>query len=93
MLTALQWAGSNSLVGHDEKGTPSQRAQHFTKENHIMYIPEAPLKYKVVSHGALPSAVRPRIEYGIEQLLNREQFSTNEKRFGRNVTTRKTRIA
>lgn len=58
-----------------------------------MYIPEAPLKYKVVSHGALPSAVRPRIEYGIEQLLNREQFSTNEKRFGRNVTTRKTRIA
>ena len=58
-----------------------------------MYIPEAPLKYKVVSHGALPSAVRPRIEYGIEQLLNREQFSTNEKRYGRNVTTRKTRIA
>ena len=58
-----------------------------------MYIPEAPLKYKIVSHGALPSAVRPRIEYGIEQLLNREQFTTNEKRFGRNVTTRKTRIA
>jgi hypothetical protein len=58
-----------------------------------MYIPETPLKYKVVSHGALPSAVRPRIEYGIEQLLNRDQFTTNEKRFGRNVTTRKTRIA
>ena len=58
-----------------------------------MYIPEAPLKYKVVSNGALPSAVRPRIEYGIEQLLNREQFTTNQKRFGRQVTTKKTRIA
>ena len=58
-----------------------------------MYIPAPTLKYKVVSNGALPSAVRPRIEYGIEQLLNREQFTTNEKRFGRNVTTRKTRIA
>jgi hypothetical protein len=58
-----------------------------------MYIPEAPLKYKVVSHGALPSAIRPRIEYGIEQLLNSDQHSTAEKRFGRNVTTRKTRIA
>jgi hypothetical protein len=58
-----------------------------------MYIPAPTLKYKVVSTGALPSAVRPRIEYGIEQLLNREQFTTNEKRFGRNVTTRKTHIA
>ena len=58
-----------------------------------MYIPEAPLKYKVVSNGALPSAVRPRIERTIEQLLNSDQFSTNEKRFGRAVTTKKTRIA
>jgi hypothetical protein len=57
-----------------------------------MYIPEAPLKYTIVSHGALPSAVRPRIEYGIEQLLNCEQFTTNDKRFGRAVTTKKTRI-
>jgi hypothetical protein len=58
-----------------------------------MYIPEAPLKYKVVSHGALPSAVRPRIEFTIEQLLNSDQQTTAQKRFGRNVTTRKTRIA
>ena len=49
-------------------------------------------RYKVVSNGALPSAVRPRIEHGIEQLLSREQFTTNEKRFGRAVTTKKTRI-
>jgi len=58
-----------------------------------MYIPAPTLKYKVVSTGALPSAVRPRIEYGIAQLLNREQFSTAQKRFGRNVTVKKTRIA
>jgi hypothetical protein len=58
-----------------------------------MYIPEAPLKYTIISHGALPSAVRPRIEYTVEQLLNSDQRSTAEKRFGRNVTTRKTRIA
>lgn len=58
-----------------------------------MYIPTPALKYKVVSNGALPSAVRPRIEYGIEQLLNSDQQTTAEKRFGRNVTTRKTRIA
>jgi hypothetical protein len=58
-----------------------------------MYIPEASLKYKVVSHGALPSAVRPRIEFTIEQLLNSDQQTTAQKRFGRNVTTRKTRIA
>ena len=50
-------------------------------------------RYKVVSNGALPSAVRPRIEYGIEQLLNSDQQTTAEKRVGRNVTTRKTRIA
>ena len=58
-----------------------------------MYIPAPTLKYKVVSNGALPSAVRPRIERTIEQLLNSDQFSTNEKRFGRAVTTKKTRIA
>ena len=57
-----------------------------------MYIPEPTPKYKVVHSGALPSAVRPRIEHGIEQLLNREQFTTNQKRFGRKVTTSKTRI-
>lgn len=57
-----------------------------------MYIPEPTPKYKVVVNGALPSAARPRIEYGIEQLLNREQFTTNQKRFGRAVTTKKTRI-
>ena len=56
-----------------------------------MYIPEAPLKYTIISHGALPSAVRPCIEHSIEQLLNREQFTTNEKRFGRQVTTKKVR--
>ena len=50
-------------------------------------------RYKVVSNGALPSAVRPRIEHGIEQLLNADQHSTSEKRFGRHVTTKKTRIA
>ena len=49
-------------------------------------------RYKVVSNGALPSAVRPRIEHGIEQLLNADQHSTAEKRFGRAVTTRKTKI-
>jgi hypothetical protein len=57
-----------------------------------MYIPEAPLKYTIISHGALPSAVRPRIEFTIEQLLNSDQHSTAEKRFGRAVTTKKTRI-
>ena len=58
-----------------------------------MYIPAPALKYKVIVSGALQSAVRPRIEYGIAQLLNREQFSTAQKRFGRNVTVKKTRIA
>jgi hypothetical protein len=58
-----------------------------------MYIPEAPLKYTIISRGALPSAVRPRIEFTIEQLLNSDQQTTAQKRFGRNVTTRKTRIA
>ena len=57
-----------------------------------MYIPEAPLRYTIISHGALPSAVRPRIEFTIEQLLNSDQHSTAEKRFGRAVTTKKTRI-
>jgi hypothetical protein len=57
-----------------------------------MYIPAPALRYKIVSNGALPSAVRPRIEFTIEQLLNSDQHSTAEKRFGRNVTVRKTRI-
>lgn len=50
-------------------------------------------RYTVVSNGALPSAQRPRIERCIEGVLNAEQFSTNQKRFGRNVTTKKTRIS
>ena len=58
-----------------------------------MYIPEPTPKYKVVCNGALPSTKRPHIERNIEQLLNREQFTTSQKRFGRQVTTKKTRIA
>ena len=50
------------------------------------------LKYKVVSNGALPSAVRPRIERSIEQVLNADQFSTSNARFGRQVTVSKTKI-
>ena len=50
-------------------------------------------QYKVVSIGALASAVRPRIERSIEQALNGDVQSTRETRFGRKVTTRKTRIA
>jgi hypothetical protein len=49
--------------------------------------------YKVVSVGALASAVRPRIERSIEQVLNADVQSTREARFPRQVTTRKTRIA
>ena len=50
-------------------------------------------QYKVVSIGALASAVRPRIERSIEQVLNADVQSTREARFPRQVTTRKTRIA
>jgi hypothetical protein len=50
------------------------------------------IRYTVVSNGALPSAVRPRIERSIEQTLNADQFTTAQKRFGRKVTTSKTRI-
>ena len=50
-------------------------------------------QYKVVSIGALVSAVRPRIERSIEQALNGDVRTTNQKRFGRKVTTKKTRIA
>ena len=49
--------------------------------------------YKVVSVGALASAVRPRIERSIEQVLNADVQSTREARFPRQVKTRKTRIA
>ena len=49
--------------------------------------------YKVVSVGALASAVRPRIERSIEQVLNADVQSTREARFPRQVTTKKTRIA
>ena len=49
--------------------------------------------YKVVSIGALASAVRPRIERSIEQVLNADVQSTREARFPRKVKTRKTRIA
>ena len=50
-------------------------------------------EYKVVSIGALTSAVRPRIERSIEQVLNADVRTTNQKRFGRKVTTKKTRVA
>ncbi len=50
------------------------------------------LKYTVVCSGALPSAVRPRIERSIEQALNADTQGTRESRFPRRVTTRKTRI-
>ena len=50
-------------------------------------------EYKVVSVGALASAVRPRIERSIEQALNADVRTTNQKRFGRKVTTKKTLIA
>ena len=50
-------------------------------------------QYKVVSIGALASAVRTRIERSIEQVLNGDVRTTNQKRFGRKVTTKKTRIA
>jgi len=50
-------------------------------------------QYKVVSIGALASAVRPRIERSIEQVLNADVQSTREARFPRQVTTKKTRIA
>jgi hypothetical protein len=50
-------------------------------------------EYKVVSNGALTSTVKPRIERSIEQVLNADIQTTREKNFGRNVTTKKTRIA
>ena len=50
-------------------------------------------EYKVVSVGALVSAVRPRIERSIEQVLNADVQSTREARFPRQVKTRKTLIA
>ena len=50
-------------------------------------------EYKVVSVGALASAVHPRIERSIEQALNGDVRTTNQKRFGRKVTTKKTRVA
>ena len=49
-------------------------------------------EYKVVSIGALASAVRPRIERSIEQVLNADVQTTREARFPRKVTTSKTRI-
>ena len=50
-------------------------------------------EYKVVSIGALASAVRPRIERSIEQALNGDVQTTREARFPRKVTTKKTLIA
>jgi len=50
-------------------------------------------EYKVVSVGALASAVSPRIERSIEQVLNADVQTTREARFPRKVTTKKTRIA
>jgi hypothetical protein len=49
-------------------------------------------QYKVVSRGALPTTVRPRIEPSIEAVLNMDIQTTKDKRFGRKVTTAKTRI-
>jgi hypothetical protein len=49
-------------------------------------------QYKVVSRGALPSTVRPRIEPSIEQVLNADVQSTREARYPRKVTTNKTKI-
>jgi hypothetical protein len=50
--------------------------------------------YKVVSIGALASAVRPRIEPSIEDLLTEDAKALKHARFGgRQVTTKKTRIA
>ena len=56
-----------------------------------MQTPEG-FRYTVVSNGALPSAVRPRIERSIEVALNSDQGTTAQKRFGRKVTVKKTRI-
>ena len=50
-------------------------------------------EYKVISIGALASAVRLRIERSIEQALNADVQTTREARFPRKVTTKKTRIA
>ena len=64
----------------------------MTYEGGTMTTPDG-IRYTVASNGALPSAVRPRIERSIEQALNGDQFTTNQKRFGKRITTRKTRIA
>jgi len=45
------------------------------------------------SIGALASAVRPRIERSIEQVLNADVQTTREARFPRKVTTKKTLIS
>jgi len=50
-------------------------------------------EYKVISIGALASAVRLRIERSIEQALNADVQTTREARFPRKVTTKKTLIA
>jgi len=57
-----------------------------------MYETLSKSQYKVVSRGALQSAVRPRIERSIEQVLNADVQSTRESRYPRQVTTHKTRI-
>jgi hypothetical protein len=49
-------------------------------------------EYKVISIGALPTATKPRIERSIEAVLNADVQTTKEKRFGRKVNTKKTRI-
>jgi hypothetical protein len=50
-------------------------------------------RYTVVCNGALPSAKQPRIERSIERVLQADQHSASDRRFGRHVTTKKTRIA
>jgi len=57
-----------------------------------MYSTLSKSQYRVVSRGALPSTVRPRIERSIEQVLNADVQSARETRYPKQVTTHKTRI-
>ena len=58
----------------------------------MTHITPEGLRYTVVSNGALPSAVKPRIERSIEAVHNADTFTTAQKRFGKRITTSKTRI-
>jgi hypothetical protein len=50
-------------------------------------------RYTVVCNGALPSTKQPRIERSIESALQADQRTASDRRYGRQVTTKKTRIA